>query len=325
MKSSGLFILFILFSLWVSAQRKDTTVIVDNKVVKVIKDNDSTKVYIDNNQLENIEQGKDTTQIKIGRKIVTIIVTPEGTLVKVGKDKEGKYSNFQIEKEGENYFDHNGREKSRDHFKGHWVGIELGMNNFVNNKFSMVRSGNDEFMDLNTGKSWNFNINFLQHSFGIISDKLGIVTGLGLEFNNYRFDNGNTIGKDSAGYIIEKDYASDVVVEKSKLATTFLTLPLLFELQSCDSHRKNRVHITAGVIFGLKLGSHTKVVYKVNGNEETDKVGNDFNINELRYGLTARVGYKSLNVFGNYYPTPLFERNKGPELHPVAVGLAWNF
>ena len=124
---------------------------------------------------------------------------------------------------------------------------------------------------------------------------------------------------------MEKYYPKNVSIDKSKLATTFLTLPILLEIQLPGEHRNKRLNITTGVVFGLKLGSHTKVVYKVNGNEGTDKINNDFNINTLRYGYTARVGYGALSVFANYYATPMFEKNKGPELYPIAVGLALNF
>ena len=51
-------------------------------------------------------------------------------------------------------------------------------------------------MDLNTGRSWNFNLNILEYGIGLGTDKIGIVTGLGFEWTNYVFDDQNSITKD---------------------------------------------------------------------------------------------------------------------------------
>ena len=43
-------------------------------------------------------------------------------------------------------------------------------------------------MNLNTGKSWNHNLNFLEYGFGLGTSYVGLVTGMGFEFSNYVFD-----------------------------------------------------------------------------------------------------------------------------------------
>ena len=87
-----------------------------------------------------------------------------------------------------------------------------------------------------------------------------------------------------------------------------------------DRHSKHRIFFSTGVIGGVKIGSSTKVQYE--GTEKgKDKTRNDFNLSQFRYGLTARIGYGGFRVFANYYPTPLFEEGKGPELYPFTVGL----
>jgi hypothetical protein len=311
------------------AQKTDTTTVkVDDKVLKVITSNDSTKVFVDNNELSNIDQNKDTTRIRIGNKLVTIIETTEGTVVKVRKDK--KESNEEEDQnESDNHFnwDEFSWKRERPSFEGHWAGIEFGINDFLNSSNSMTRSGDDAFMDLNTGKSWNLNLNLLQHSFRLIGNNAGLVTGLGLEFNNYRFDNPITLVKNADGVIIPDTLSgTGISIKKSKLATTYLTLPLLFEFQFPPSQQSSdRIHISVGVIGGLKLGSKTKVVYEKNGDDHTDKKHGDFNLYSLRYGFTGRVGYRDLSLFANYYATPLFEKDKGPELYPFSVGLALGF
>jgi hypothetical protein len=89
---------------------------------------------------------------------------------------------------------------------------------------------------------------------------------------------------------------------------------LLLEYQIPNS---NGLWISAGLIGGLKMGSHTKV--KIDGKKYKDR--NDFNINPFRGGSTVRLGYKGFNIFGTYYFTPLFKDGRGPEMDPITVGI----
>ena len=274
------------------------------EVSSVIIEDSEDEISLMTDEFIKVEERGDTTNIKIGDKGISIVEDDKGTSVKIIEDKE--------------------KTVKKKKFKGHWAGAEFGFNNFIDDKFSMARKDEEKFLDLNTGRSWNFNCNFMQYSIGLIRDRFGIVSGLGFEFNNYHFDGDNNIHKDSLGIITSKeDYP--VSLNKSKLATTFLTLPILLELQLLPVKRSKRVHIAGGIITGLKLGSHTKVVYEIDGKKEKDKSKDDFNINPLRYGLTARIGYRTLNLYGNYYMTPFFEKGGNPELYPFNVGLSFLF
>lgn len=272
---------------------------------------------------------KDTTKIKLGNKGIAIVEDGSGTSVKITDLDEG-IKEKNKEEEETSAGDDNGQETRRKNkFKGHWSGIDLGLNNFMDRNGSMTRSGQTEYMDLNTGRSWDINLNIMQYGFGFGTNSLGLVTGLGFEFNNYFFDGNNNIHKDSLGNIASfkgstpGNYAPQGVnLDVSKFATVFLTVPLLLELQLPHSApASKRFHVSAGVIGGLKLGSHSKSIFYLDNKKQKIKVRDDFNINALRYGFTARIGYHGLNLFANYYPTPFFETGKGPELYPVAVGL----
>jgi hypothetical protein len=274
--------------------------------------------YAQNDTLNN---KKDTTRIVLGKKEIKIVDTDQGTDIKV-REKEHKND------EDTNQCQHNYNWPHHHHhgngFSGHWSGIDVGLNNYLNKNNSMSVSGDDEFMSLNTDRSFNFDLNFFQHSIGLIGKNFGLVTGLGLEFNNYFFDNNNSIMKDAQGVIESKPYDS-VHLEKSKLAVTYLAVPLIFEWQFPDNvNRSDRLRIAIGIIGGLKLESHTKIVYKENDKVQKDKNRNDFNINSLRYGFTLRAGYNKVNLYVNYYPVSLFEKDKGPELYPISVGLSFS-
>ncbi len=307
MKKTGILALMIIAAIGVNAQDGDTINENREKASAVILEDNEDNVSVEIDEIVKVNQSHDTTKIDIGDKDISIIADDKGTSIKVTDSDENKDKS----------------ETKKKKFKGHWTGVEFGINNFVDNNFSMTRTEGEEFMDLNTGRSWNFNWNVKQYSIGFGTNRFGLVTGLGLEFNDYHFDGDNNIQELDGNIITKDDYPSSL--SKSKLKTTFLRMPLLLELQLLNAKRSKRIYISGGVIGGLKLGSHSKVIYKVDGNKQKDKIRDDFNINPLRYGLTARIGYRALNLYGNYYLTPFFEKDNDPELYPFSIGLSFAF
>jgi Outer membrane protein beta-barrel domain len=262
----------------------------------------------------NNDEINDTVRIKFGKKGLSVI-EKEGKTIMEWDDLDVD-SDVDIDEEEES-------EPSWSDFSPHWSSFRMGLNNFVNSDYSMSLDPAINYMDLNTGKSWNFDINFMQYGIGLGTDKIGLVTGLGLELNNYYFDKGNNIIENADGNIesfditISKPNAS---VQKSKLRTTYLTVPLLLELQIPAG--KERIILSGGVVGGVKIGSKSKMVYTVNGDKQKDKVKDDFNLAPLRYGYTAQIGFKDISIYATYYPTALFENNRGPELYPFSIGIS---
>ncbi|MBE9509544.1 MAG: outer membrane beta-barrel protein [Bacteroidetes bacterium] len=269
---------------------------------------DTTTVKIGKKEIVKVIEGNDTLIVNVGRKGIKVIESEDGTSVDIIN-----LDDFDASEEKD--------KKSPKNFNGHWKGLEIGMNNYLTSDYSLTLPAEAQFMELNTGKSWCVNLNLIQYDIGFRTDKIGLVTGMGLEFNNYRFDRENSIIKDPVtSEIVALEYDAGTYIEKSKLATTYLTAPLLLEFQIPVSGHK-RIHISGGVIGGLKIGSHTKVIYKEDGTKQKDKIRDDFNLSPLRYGVTARIGYRALKIFAIYNLTPMFESAKGPELYPVSIGL----
>ncbi|MEI8226032.1 MAG: outer membrane beta-barrel protein, partial [Bacteroidota bacterium] len=143
----------------------------------------------------------------------------------------------------------------------------------------------------------------------------------GLNMNNYKFDGNNNILKGTNGIIEELNPGTSL--KKSKLATVYLNLPFMLEIQIPVDN--NHLNIAAGPIGAVKIGSHTKMVYQ---DGQKVKINGDFSLNMLRYGTTARIGYENFQLYGTYYITPLFRTGKGPEgndLYPFEIGVAFTF
>jgi hypothetical protein len=258
------------------------------------------------------EQNGDTTFITMGKKKIKIFEENGETSVRI-EDQDKCVKQYGGEKLPE--------EKWK-RYKGHWAGFEFGLNNYVNSSFSFDRTEDDKFMDIKPGGSWNFNLNFAQYSLGLGSDKFGITTGAGIEWNNYHFIDSNSIQKQD-GMIVGKPIPENA--QKNRFQTTYLTIPLLLEYQFPNVIRKNRAYIAAGGIMGIKLFSNTKIKYSEGGSKQKEKYKNDYYLNSLRFGLTARLGYKDCAIYMNYYLTPLFIEDHGPELYPLAAGFVISF
>lgn len=264
---------------------------------------DKTQVTIGKNEIFIIEDNGDTTKFLLGKKGMSIVEDEDGYKIDIVEmEDEDEELAEEIEKAG------------NKKFKPHYAGIELGINNFLNADYTL-HSGS--FMNLNTAKSWNFNLNFLEYGIGLGTSYVGLVTGMGVEWSNYIFDSRNSI-EEVNGNIVEWDLSTEFEgVTKSKLATTYLTAPLLVEFQIPAG--KKRIHISTGLVGGVKIGSKVKVKYDEGKNKFVDK--DDFSLSPLRYGATFRIGYRALNIFANYYLTPLFGETSTPEIYPFSIGL----
>ena len=207
-------------------------------------------------------------------------------------------------------------------FKGHLWGVDLGYNSYLNDQGGSELPTGYDFLSLDGRKSIEVNINFFQQSANLIpSGNMGIVTGLGLQLNNYRFDHNNLLIVDENNNIASTP--SDKELLKNKLSTVYLNVPLLLEIQAKPNNGYHTAYLSGGVVGGLRLKSYTKIVSNESGSKSKDKTRDNFNLQDLRYGLMIRAGYRFINLYGTYYFSTLFDNKNDPELHPFSIGLSF--
>lgn len=283
---------------------------------------------IDGEEKQMVNVGGDTVEVNIGSIKVKANENDGSSLVVVGKhrisvDEEG---NVKIRRENRNH-----------EFDGHWGGFDLSYNGFLSKDFN---TDLPYILDLEA-KSIGVHLNLYEQNVQLSSNgAFGLITGIGFEWNNYRFSNPVYISDDED--FTTKFYRMDnISVEKNKLVVSYLTVPLLFELQNTSDRKINRVHFTAGVLMGLRLGSHTKTVYEeqnkdysivdpdteeivgtgLSPKDDTEKEYSNFNINPFKVDAMVRVGWGYVNLFAKYQLGTLFKTNRGPEVYPFAVGI----
>jgi hypothetical protein len=206
-----------------------------------------------------------------------------------------------------------------DDFSGHWAGIDLGFNLFFNPDYSGYDS---EFMKNDVFRSNTTYINFIQQSIGLQRNRntIGLITGLGLCLQSYRLDKNTTIHTTEVGCIEPQKLYFDKN-QKSKLSVVSLMVPLLAEFQIPVSQYENRVYFSGGLYGGLRLSSHTKIKYRSDRKKEKLKTPGHYYLQDFKYGLMIRAGYRWINVFATYELVPFFRENSGPELTPVTFGI----
>jgi hypothetical protein len=304
-------------------QSREITVI-EKKQTSEPDTSDNVTIII-GNDLFRFDGNDSLVLIRMGSRGLNIQDSPEGKKVDIekydtevrdleeaDKDKDKKW--YQDQEEQDRY-------RGGRNFRGHWAGLEAGFNNYLH-VASMTLPEEIAYMSLDASKSNCFNLNFSQVNIGF-SRHIGIVTGLGVTFNNYRFENQNSIVEGQDG-TISGLIPIDVSVKKSKFSTLYLNVPIMLEAQIPAGY-SHRLNVAAGVIGGLKLNAWTKIVLE---NGEKNRVNGDYNLNLLRGGVTARIGYGNFMIYGSYYLTPWFQDLKGPNgynLEPFELGLAFTF
>jgi hypothetical protein len=252
----------------------------------------------------------DSTNVKIGKLNLEVIDGPQ-TQVRLGRNK------LIVDENGRVMFSKNKRSNS---FHSHWSGFYIGVSGYLTPSGRIDPPVHDNFMSLNLIKSTNIQLNLFEENLKL-SKYAGFVTGLGIDWRNYRFDNSNVVLQNNPNYF-DGTLMNDNNYKKSKLLVTYLTVPLLLELQTNRFTNRNSFHIAGGISSGLRIGSHSKVKYEnQNGSTEKDKDRSDFNLNPFKLDATALIGWGSINLYGNYALIDMFKTDRGPELRPFSVGL----
>ncbi len=251
-------------------------------------------------------QEQDTSKVRIGKKEYTIIVDDDKEVrIITDNDKDGHEHVYK-------------KKKKMRRMNGVWDGFEFGVNNFVNADYQFDFLPEEDFMKLQVPNSWGVNLNFAEKSFGLIGNYFGVVTGLGLEYNRYMLSNDVDID-----YIDGKvvGVPVDIDFDKNRFSSVYLNIPLMAEIQLPVTGEYNRIHLSAGVVGGMRLCSRQVQKYTIDGEKQKDKIKGDFNLRNFKYGFTARVGYGDFAFFATYYPQTLFEDGLGPDIYPVTVGI----
>lgn len=286
-----------------------------------------------NHRFNNFHFRGDTTRVNIGNMRVEV-VDGDSTKVRVGNHT------LIVDRNGNFWW----RRINENRFKGHWAGFDLGLNGYVNMNQNANFGKAYDFLSLRYEKSINLNFNIYQQSFALNKAKtIGLITGIGLSFNEYRFL--NQVYLDPAADNLTGYYIVNTPVKKSKLSVHYADIPLILEFQSHNPQRSKRFFVGVGVIGNVKLRSRTKIFFSnsnetyslqdpatgdiVSGSYRTPDQGarnivkrtGSYSLNPFRFDATIRAGFKWISLYATYALTPMFQAGRGPDLRQWTAGI----
>lgn len=205
-------------------------------------------------------------------------------------------------------------------------GLDLGLNALVNKE---ATPAGQEPLELRPFGSryvslyWRY-----AQRLGSQGSPVHLLLGPEFSFNNYMLDN-NTRFVANAGAAsgqlnytsVERDFVYNL--QKSKLATSTLSVPVMFQLNLHDKDYKSAFRLAAGGFAGYRLGTHTKLKYDRDGSTKKDKDRASYNLEDFQYGLQGSIGFRKLDLFAKYNLNELFKDNRGPKAQTLSFGISF--
>lgn len=159
--------------------------------------------------------------------------------------------------------------------------------------------------------------NFTWYNFKLEDDQIFISKGLDMvEFNPLPSEYNGKKSKLTASYI-NASFVPMIDFSKNRRKVKSLESGSV----KIENYKKQGFKIGLGVYGGYRLGSHSKIKFRADGDTDKDKEHSSFYLQNWRYGLRMRMGIKSLDLFFNYDLNDLFSEGRGPELNAFSFGI----
>lgn len=341
MKKTSLLLAFTWITLSAfSQQKKDTVVVELAKTSQIIftiedrKDIEILKHYNFNDLFQNVfKKLENQDSVSVIVKIDSIRHNPnrqEGDNEEVYWTREDNGDDDSNDERYDTDYDY-GRNWDVHIGKNHWgntwqsFNFELGTNNYLSDgKFPDADNAN---YSVRPWGSWYVGMSSIQRT--RMGKNFFLEWGIGLNWYNFKFQDDNLlITKGDDGVMFTNDDRFDSY-SKSKLTISYLTASLIPVIDFGDNSSKPRMwdghgesfRIGIGPYVGYRIGSHSKLIYKDDGDREKDKDRSNFYLNNVRYGARLQLGYRSTDLFFNYDINELFSTGKGPKLNAFSFGV----
>ena len=248
----------------------------------------------------------------------TATKAPEGDTIRVGgliiiRKPGSKGREILHDKE---YHYHNRRGDKPSNLSTNWWIVDIGFANYTDdsNYPAAVTSGfvtpgvGKEQMKLKTGKSRNVNLWFFMQKLNVASHILNLKYGLGLELNNYHFDENVVFVKNPTQISLSADD-----IKKKKLAADYLTVPLMLNL-NFTPRRKNGFGLSAGISAGYLYSAR----YKTKNDGDVHKVKDDFDLERFKLSYIGEIALGPVRLYGSLAMKNMWE--KGLDMTPYNFG-----
>lgn len=169
----------------------------------------------------------------------------------------------------------------------------------------------------NQERSWEFGVILFEMAQRFWKNKhWTYAVGVGASATNYGYKGNGCLQDDENGVAHWAPAPEGKTYKRTRLMGTSLTLPIIIDWQA-KPLKANTFFVQAGFEFGLASYT-TRALYKSDKENENIRYKNFcmYTANAL-----LRIGYKDFGVYARYSFLPLFDDNKGPQAHPIGVGI----
>jgi len=198
-----------------------------------------------------------------------------------------------------------------------WWIMDIGFANVVDNTdYSSAETqafapgSSKESMKLKS-KSVNVNLWFFMQRLNIIKHVVNLKYGLGLELNNYHFDE-DRVRFSKNPTVITIDHT--LSPKKNKLAVDYITVPMMLNFNFTPD-RYNGFGFSAGVSAGYRYSARQKI--KMDGDKA--KLHDDFDLAKWRIAYIGELNIGFVKLYGSYAMDNMWD--KGLDWTPYNVGL----
>jgi hypothetical protein len=237
---------------------------------------------------------------------------------KPGKKVEG-FDLFKTEKlvEGFDLFKTE-KKKELKNIENFWWVLDLGFSGYTDqSNYALARTigfvapnvGKDQ-LKLNMAASRNVNLWILMQRVNLVKHMLNLKYGVGLEMNNYRFEQENIQFQKNPTAI----YLGMVEYNKVKLAADYITVPMMLNLNT-SPEKSNGLRLSAGVSAGFLYSSR----FKTKEGGDIDKIRSDFDLEPFKFSWVGELGLGPITLYTSFAMNNMW--NKGLDMRPYNVGI----
>ena len=196
------------------------------------------------------------------------------------------------------------KKKKPTNLTTNWGIVDLGFSNFTDrtNYLSAATQqfapgANKDWFNLKNGKSVNFSIWFFMQRLNVIKHVVNLKYGLGLESNNFRFEENIRFQKNPT--VVYKDPL--ISYRKNKLATDYITVPLMLNFNFTPNKENYKSFgFSVGASAGYLYSSRQKVISSETGKL---KVKNSFDLRPYKINYIAELQLGPVKLYGSLgYP-----------------------
>jgi len=214
------------------------------------------------------------------------------------------------------------RKRTPQNLTTNWWIIDMGFSGF-NDKTDYASAeaqdfapgSTEDWFDIKSGKSRSVNIWLLMQRLNLIKHVVNLKYGIGLELNNYFFDDVSIRFQKNPTLVVQDPTIKDA--KKNKLAADYLTVPLMINF-NFTPERRNGFGFSAGVSAGYMYSARQKV--KIG--DDKFKVHNDFDLEDWKLSYVGEINLGLIKLYGSYAFQSMWE--KGLDHTPFNAGIRFS-